>query len=372
MTVTSTNLDPNLLKALENSLDAKAEDTIKYDMKIGMLVFVKVKTNWDNWSLPTHWYTPVQTIPTIPSQPWQITPNYPSYPGYPYTTTPNSPFNGGGGTYTPHTIPNIGNGIGDAPVNPYGPYGVGEYGYYWNQTAGKGYTLSSTESSAEQDDNFTKVIGTSSSKIKELLSTYQTDFGPKKMGMSMMSSSRKSRRKAEHLVGKQKTNQPTAGVSNNTRSGTHQVSAINGNISTGRITINNGPLNGQGISTHTITTTSTVTINTEYFVHGYKTIKNYFQKNISKVEQKERWAEEDIEKFNQSGFSLAYTGKPFHGIIVDKFVPKMKSEKGEEIGEADLDIPVLYKVLFGEKNLLWVSEEDPLPMKPKDCPRKAI
>lgn len=361
MTVTSVNLDPNLLKAIEESLVSVEQPKPKYDMKIGMLVFVKTKSSWEKWTVPSHWYQQIQSVPLTQPQPWQTTPTV--YPNYPYsnpnpnTGTPwsQNPWNGGGtggGAYTPHTFPTV------DPTNPYGNTGDGGR-YYWDQTTGRNYTLSSTK--VEDDTKFTTTLGTNSTKIKELLTEYQTNFGTNKLGMSMMSSRKTRRKKTEHLVRRQ--------------------SKIAGNMfpanigTTGKITINNGPLNGQSISTTTITinsNTTATTIDTEYAVYGYKTIKDYFQKNVSKVEQKEHWTDEEIKKFSKSGLSLGYTGKPFHGIVVDKFVPKMKSEKGEEIGEAELDMPVLYKVLFGEKNLLWVLEEDLLPMKPKECAQKAI
>lgn len=353
MTVTSGHFDPNLLKAL-NEMNLEDYSIPKYDMKIGMLVFVKTKNNWGDWStntIPSHWYVPIQVNP----QP--LTPYIQPNTNTPYPYYPNV---GGGGTYTPHTIPwNNPTGPSITPATPYGPYDTSGGEYYWNPNTGPNYTLCSNEINVEKDERFASSLSAKASEIKDLLSSYQTNFGSNKLGMSMMTS-RKSRKSAEHLVRKQRQVRPKNQNYNSIGSG---IGSINIGVSSSPTII--------GGTTNITCGTSTVTISADFAVHGYKTIKDYFQKNTTKIDQKESWSDEELKNLSKSGFAL-FSGKPFNGIIVDKFVPKMRSEKGEEIGETDLDMPVLYKVLFGEKNVLWVTEDDLLPMKPKECARRAL
>lgn len=109
----------------------------------------------------------------------------------------------------------------------------------------------------------------------------------------------------------------------------------------------------------------------EYQLVGYQTIQDYMN-NTSPVyvTQGEGLSEEELkEAFDEKG-EYPIVGKPFHGIVVDRFIPRIVTEQGETV-----ELPNhrrLYKVLINENNCLWVDEKELSPMKPKECPLKEL
>lgn len=107
--------------------------------------------------------------------------------------------------------------------------------------------------------------------------------------------------------------------------------------------------------------------NVQSYATGYKTLNDAATGKITVINQLEKMSSEENKR-------LGYTeadcwGKPFHGIIVDRFLPSNKSEGGEVL-EYPQPIPKLYKVLFSENHLLWCSEEQLTTMTSENKEKK--
>jgi hypothetical protein len=106
----------------------------------------------------------------------------------------------------------------------------------------------------------------------------------------------------------------------------------------------------------------------EYQIKGFKSISDYMSgQSPIYVTQQDGLTEDELYEIYDETLKYPEIGKPFHGIVVDRFVPRITTEQGEVV---DLPRPRLYKVLINESNCLWVEETDLAPMKPEECPLK--
>jgi hypothetical protein len=285
------------------------------EIAIGMLVFVLTKNAWENYTNTT-----IASLPYVPPiSPQPTTATFPNKPGsYPYTWRDNS-------------IENV-------------------------------------------DEFFAKNISVEQNKIddlKDLLTSYNEMCDSNKLGMSTMSGddNRPKNRKERRAVKVQKKATQTLQNAYKNPSSSNQINTGANNTSGHSYSSNHITINFPNIgntSRNIYTTTSTAF---GYIVKGFKTLKDYYSNETTTIEQQEDWPEEEKEKISNSGFTV-FTGKPFHGIVVDKFSPEACSERGEKVSAEEMNLPVLYKVLFGENNLLWVSGDNLIPMKSNKHPLK--
>lgn len=306
-----------------------------YDMKVGMLVFVKTRNIFDAYSnarVNPNYFQPVQVAPGTGN----VTP---------YTKI-------GGGTVSPSRLPSY-------PTYP-------SYPYYSNpkDTEAEWISEQYTDNHTYDQRSYTydiKVDQTKIDRLKEMLLGYNSNGGTggNKLGMSMMSGNGGSWKKKKSVRRHKKAqSQQQQRQLQNPNNGNWTITTTG----TSNITINQN-----------ISSASTATINLgdfeKYTAKGYKTLADYVGRNAISVEQEDLFTEEEQKENIKKGMT-PFDGKPFNGIIVDRFVPNLKSEKGEEVSGAKLGLPRMYKVLFGEKNVLWFTEEQIVPMKPEDCPLK--
>jgi len=317
--MTATDSKANALQELIKHLP---DLTNKYDMKVGMLVFVKTKSclskffggnaNWSPNFTGTAGTVPVVTTGTV------TFPTVTTAPFYPETITT-------GGT----TIYQTGKIIGNSSIT------INPTDITWT-----------SEQYDEAVCTTSNISHTETQKLRGWFDTYDCSSigSSNKLGMSTLSGfGRKRKLGRNRVTNKQKIITSSTLASN---------------------TFTN--------STFTIKTGATTTIKAlkpdEFYVAGYKTIQDYFQRNSTDVTQNDKWSDKEEKKFKNE--RLPVFGKPFNGIIVDRFIPAFETERGEKIETSSL-IPRMYKVLFGEKNCLWFTEDVLMPMKPKTCPLKS-
>ena len=107
----------------------------------------------------------------------------------------------------------------------------------------------------------------------------------------------------------------------------------------------------------------------EYQVKGFATIENLMSGQAAiYVSQNEGYTKKELQEFFDKNAAYPEVGKPFNGIVVDRFIPQFSSEQGEVV---HLQQPRLYKVLFNETNCLWLEEDVLTLMKPEDCSDEA-
>jgi hypothetical protein len=302
----------------------------KYDFKVGMLVFVKTENILNNFYNNPHWYQHIP-IPQTQTQPAGIV-TYPTTGGSPSTWITNT----GGTTINPNVV-----NVPNVTVNP-DTFEIRKFSEYYNDSIYKVSTVT---------DNTVN-------NLKDLLFDYNNSSSGNKNSLGMATLPRTPRRKRYR---RQRPNQ-------------WQRNGITYNPNQQHIsTPTTWPANGNyAVTTGTYTvTTGTISLNSfannKLFVEGYKSIQDYFSGNKEKVDQEEVWTEKEIEKFESDNQPIP--GKPFNGIIVDRFIPVAKTDSGEEISMFGL-VPCMYKVLFGDKNCLWLSEDKIIPMKPETCELK--
>lgn len=294
---------------IDDVIKSNIAEVNKFNIPVGALVFVRTKNPWHSGLTWTTTTTPYINInPPITTTTPITTPMTTGNPTWiaPQTTT-------GGGTYTPH---------------------------YIDSGTGRSFEI-------DIDENLENTY-------YDMLKNYNTSngtgggsgLGGNGLGMATMSNKKKKKKK----FGAAKQ----AKLSKAAKKPGMSLQSVYANSNT--ITINN----------NVYTTTS---IETEYQVKGHKSVEECLQGlNPIVVKQENSYSEEELEEIRMETGMIPEIGKPFTGIVVDKFSPQLFTAKGEPVKAAHL--PVLYKVLINENNCLWFSELDVAPMKTEGCPLK--
>jgi len=119
-----------------------------------------------------------------------------------------------------------------------------------------------------------------------------------------------------------------------------------------------------GVSTANVGTFTKYT--DDFVAFGYKTLDDLIRsRNAVSVKQESTWTDEEKKEMATTKNNPYWTGKPFVGIVVDRYIPKNVTDNGEEItsvGEIS-QLTHAYKVLFDENHCYWFSVKELFPMK---------
>lgn len=310
---------------------APSKPVNKFDIPIGTLVFIQTKNFYHSFFSTSGWAT--TSTPSIYTQPYTVSPGTagPTWVYSPSTTTIGI---GGGGTHSPCT-----------------PYVVD--------------TTTGTEIEFNSDSSIQE-------SLQELYDAYNTQnnidswnsgrgsnggMGNNGLGMATMGGNsggkKKKRRSKKNKLSKASQKTLTSKTNNYSFNG----------LTSGQITIS--PNLGGNFGNAVTTTTPALP---EYQVKGFKSVDDCLtERNPVFVTQDDNLSEDELLKIQKEKGFFPELGKPFHGIVVDKFVPQMFTIKGEKIESYQ---PTFYKVLINENNCLWVNESVLAPMKPASCPLK--
>lgn len=289
----------------------------KYNIPVGALVFIRTKN--PDYAIQDFFRAPAATS----INPW--------------ITGGTVPFSNPAWVYTPSITT-----CGDV-VTP----------YYTDPVTGKEFDIN--------------IDSTISDELQELFDAYNKTTNPpggtgtfggtnNGLGMIFMRNKQKSKRMKKvskpKLMNLQAANSVTTGVAGYWSSNQSGIRNVSSNTATVAITpqasqAGTGPV---------------------YKVTGYKTVEDCLQWHKSVDVVQDSYTEDELEEIFKETGAYPEIGQPFSGIVVDKFVPKLFTVNGNEIDASHL--PILYKVLVDEKNILWIPEGEVAPMQPKSCPLK--
>ena len=299
-------------------------------LKIGSLVYVKTHTAFNNF------------IGYNRTTPWISNP--PINP-YPYTQPIGSPWI----VNTPSIQPYVGGGTTTSPGIT---IDIDEEDFDYR----KNITWTSETTSLQDAYDYVDIISTNNfseeeaNSLRELYKSYVNQSsgngGPEgSLGMATWNGPPGGNNNGTWTIG------PNTGISIGSR-GTITTTGGTG----GTTTIS------AGASGATINIPNTLAV--EYAAKGYKRIEDYFVQQPHMVTQEEPFTEDEADMINSTG--AFQWGKPFKGIIVDVFSPKLKTQTGEEVELGVNKMPTMYKVLIGEKDCLWFVAEDVYEMVQED------
>jgi len=266
-----------------------------------------------------------------------------------------------------HVIANYFNAPAPYPPNTRtGPYTTP---YVGGGTTVSPYTHTYKPSTTTDITTTIEINTTPGDSLQELYDAYKaiSGVGPNGsgqnnngLGMSFMSNKKgKAGKLTKALKALKSSTHTPIGVANNTSSATTWTINAAG---TGTVTFpatTSGPF--------TSSTVAIAPMKPVYKVTGYNTVEECLSWRNPVDVVHDCYTEEELEEALTETSYYPELGQPFGGIIVDKFAPKLSTTNGDEVAS---HLPVLYKVLIDEKNILWVAESDITPMKPKNCPLK--
>ena len=141
----------------------------------------------------------------------------------------------------------------------------------------------------------------------------------------------------------------------------------NGGIGSGPVWSTKGTATGTvPVGTTFANHTSTVGVAVPtYKAVGYRTVEDCLAFRDSVEAAQDPYTEKELEELCGETGEHTEFGRPFNGIVIDSFKPKLFTENGEEVPTPHL--PNMYKVLIDEKTILWFNESEIAPMRPADC-----